>query len=68
MSAGRCIAVRIFLAMSSVLMRAMRRSGEWHFEQRISKPNVLLKSSDQQIYLDVFLGFSCSPGEGWPGS
>jgi hypothetical protein len=31
MSAGRCIAVRIFLPMSSVWMRAIRRSGEWHF-------------------------------------
>ncbi len=60
--AGRCIAVRIFWAMSSVWMRAIRRSGAWHFEQKISKPKVLLKSSDQRIYLDVFLGLSCSMG------
>ena len=64
MSAGRCIAVRIFLAMSSVLMRAMRRSGALHFVHRISIPNTLRKSSDHRIYLDRRLGLSCSPGAG----
>ena len=44
MYAGRCIAVRIFLAMSSVLMRAMRRSGALHFVHRISIPNTLAKA------------------------
>jgi hypothetical protein len=54
----RRIAVRILLPMSSVLMRAMRRSWEWHFERTSSRPKVLLKSSDQRMYLDVFLGAS----------
>jgi hypothetical protein len=54
--------------MSSVLMRAMRRSGPLHFEHRISIPNVLLKSSDQEIYLDVFLGLSCWAGVAGVGS
>ena len=35
---GRCIALRSFLATSSVLMRAMRRSGPLPFEQTISNP------------------------------
>ena len=43
-------------------MSAIRRSGALHFLQRISIPKVLLKSSDQRIYLDVFLGLSCSMG------
>ena len=30
--------------------------------QRISIPNVRRKSSDQEIYLDVLLGLSCSVG------
>jgi hypothetical protein len=38
-----------------------------HFEHTISNPNVLLKSSDQQIYLDVFLGLSSSMGVGSAG-
>ena len=54
--------------MSSVLMSAIRRSGAWHFEQTISKPKVLLKSSDQRMYLDVFLGLSCSTGVAGVGS
>jgi hypothetical protein len=52
------------LAMSSVLMRAMRRSGALHFVHRISIPNTLRKSSDHRIYLDRRLGLSCSPGAG----
>jgi hypothetical protein len=40
-SVGRCIAVRIFLAMSSVFMSAIRRSGAWHFEQTVSIPKTL---------------------------
>jgi hypothetical protein len=35
-----------------------------HLVQTISIPNVLLKSSDQEIYLDVFLGLSWSAGVG----
>ena len=69
---GRCIAVRIFLARSSVLMSAIRRSGAWHFVQTISNPNVRRKSSDQEIYLEVFLGLSCpvagSGGEAGAGT
>jgi hypothetical protein len=45
-------------------MRAMRRSWDLHLVQTISIPNVLLKSSDQEIYLDVFLGLSWSAGVG----
>src|SRR5450759_1943875 len=60
MSVGKCMAVRIFLATSSVLMSAIRRSGAWHFEQRISNPKTLRKSSDHRIYLEVLLGLSCS--------
>ena len=39
-----------------------------HFEQTSSKPKVLLKSSDQRMYLDVFLGLSCSTGVAGVGS
>jgi len=31
-SVGGCIAAKVLLAMASVWMRAMRRSGAWHFE------------------------------------
>ena len=60
---GRCIAVRIFLAMSSVLMRAIkrsRRSRVWHFWQTVSIAKTLRKSSDHRTYFEVFLGLSCS--------
>ena len=57
---GRCIAVRIFLATSSVLMRAIKRSGVWHFWQTVSIPKTLRKSSDHRTYFEVFLGLSCS--------
>ena len=64
----RCIAVRIFLATSSDLMKATRRSGPLHFEQRSSNPKVRRKSSDQEICLDVFLGLSCEGGVGSTGA
>ena len=41
----RRTAVRIFLAMASVLMRAMRRGGAWHLAQTTSMPKVLRSSS-----------------------
>ena len=56
---GRCIAVRIFLAMSSVLMSAIRRSGTWHFEQTVSIPKTLRNRSDHLMYFGVFLGLPC---------
>jgi hypothetical protein len=56
--------VRLLVARSSVLMRAIKRSWDLHLVQRISIPNVRRKSSDQGIYLDVFLGLSCSAGAG----
>ena len=64
MSAGRCIAVRILLATSSDLMRATRRSGPLHFEQRSSNPKVFLSSSAHGMYLDLPAGLSFSVGAG----
>jgi hypothetical protein len=42
------------------LMSAIRQSGAWHFEQRISNPKTLRKRSDHRICLEVFFGLSCS--------
>jgi len=55
---GRCIATRIFLATSWVLMRAIRRNGGLHLEQRSSKPNVLLNNSAHGMYPDLPAGSS----------
>jgi hypothetical protein len=60
-SVGRCIAVKIFLAVSSVLISAIRRSGALHFVQRISIPKTRLNNSAHRIYLGRRLGLSCSP-------
>jgi hypothetical protein len=62
--AGRCIAVRSFLAMSSDLMRAMRRSWAWHFVHAISNPKVLRSSSAHGMYFDLLAGLSFSAGAG----
>src|ERR1035437_1396162 len=62
MSVGRCIAVRIFLAMSSVLMSAIRRSGAWHFEQRSSNPKVFRSNCAHGMYLDFPAGLAESVG------
>jgi hypothetical protein len=48
-SAGKYIAVRIFLAMSWFLTSTMRRSGDWHFAQQ----DALADSLDE--LLDVLL-------------
>jgi len=53
--------------MSSLLMSAIKWSGALHFWQTISIPNVRRKSSDQEVYLDVFLGLFCVRGVGSPG-
>jgi len=53
--------------MSSLLMSAIKRSGALHFWQTISIPNVRRKSSDQEIYLEVFLGLSCARSVGTAG-
>ena len=53
--------------MSSLLMSAIRRSGALHFWQAISNPKVRRKSSDQEIYLEVFLGLSCAGDAGSTG-
>jgi hypothetical protein len=49
-------------------MRAIRRKGFWHFPQTTSIPKTLRKSSDHRIYLDRFLGLSCSAGGGAAGA
>src|ERR1017187_8932006 len=54
------MAVRIFLARSSVLMRAIKRSWDLHLVQTTSIPKVGRKSSDQEIYFEVFLGLPLS--------
>jgi hypothetical protein len=41
-------------------MRAIKRSGAWHFWQTVSIPKTLRKSSDQRMYFGVFLGLICS--------
>ena len=41
-------------------MRAIKRSWDLHLVQRISIPNVRRKSSDQEIYFEVFLGLPLS--------
>src|SRR5450759_4938723 len=41
-------------------MRAIKRSGVWHFWQTVSSPKTLRKSSDHRTYFEVFLGLSCS--------
>jgi hypothetical protein len=48
--------------MSSLLMRAMRCSGNWHFWQTISKPKVFLRSSAHGTYLDLAAGLLLSSG------
>jgi hypothetical protein len=45
-------------------MRAIKRSWDLHLVQKISIPNIRRKGSDQEMYLDVFLGLSCSVGVG----
>ena len=57
------MAVRIFLATSSVLMSAIKRSGGWHFWQTVSIPKTTRRSSDHRMYFGAFLGLSC-PGSG----
>jgi hypothetical protein len=50
--------------MSSVLMSAIRRSWEWHFEQTISNPKVLRSNSAHGMYLDLPAGLSLAVGGG----
>ena len=59
---GRCIAVRIFLAMSSVLMSAIKRSGAWQLEHTISIAKVLRRSSAHGTYVDLPAGLAESVG------
>ncbi len=47
------MAARIFLATSSLLMSAIRRSGDWHLGQTSSNPKVLLSSSAHGVYQSV---------------
>ena len=49
-------------------MRAIKRSWDLHLVQRISIPNVRRKSSDREIYFEVFLGLPLlSAGAGAAG-
>ena len=52
------------MATSSDLMRATRRSGPLHFEQRSSNLKVLLSNSADGMYLDLPAGLSLSAGVG----
>ena len=57
------MARKIFLAMGSLLMSEIRRSGTWHFGHTASIPNTLRNKSDHLMYLGLRLGLSCSaPG------
>jgi hypothetical protein len=58
------MAVRIFFAMGSLLIKEIRRSGLWHFGHRVSIPNTLRRSSDHRMYFGVLLGLPW-PGWGW---
>jgi hypothetical protein len=61
------MARKIFLAMGSLLMSEIRRSGTWHFGHTASIPNTLRNKSDHLMYLDLRLGLSW-PGSGGPAS
>ena len=52
------MATRIFLAMGSLLMREIRRSGVWHVGQMVSIPKTRRSRSDHLMYLGLFLGLS----------
>ena len=54
------MAERIFLMVSSVLMRAMRRSGLLQRGQVVSIAKVLWRSSAHGMYFDLRAGFSGS--------
>jgi hypothetical protein len=54
------MAVRIFLAMGSLLIKEMRRSGVWHFWHITSIPNTRRKRSDHLMYFALLMGLS------WP--
>ena len=56
------MATRIFLAMGSLLIREIRRSGVWHFSQTVSTPKTRRSKSDHLMYLRLLLGLS------WPAS
>jgi hypothetical protein len=51
------MATRIFLAMGSLLMSEIRRSGVWHLEHRVSIPNTRRKRSDHLMYFRLLFGF-----------
>ena len=52
------MATRIFLAMGSLLIREIRRSGVWHFSQTVSTPKTRRSKSDHLMYLRLLLGLS----------
>ena len=43
------MATRIFLAMGSLLIREIRRSGVWHFWQTVSTPKTRRSKSDPEV-------------------
>ena len=59
------MAIKIFLAMGSLLISESRRSGVWHFRHTVSIPNTRRRSSDHLMYLGLLLGLSWS-GSAWP--
>ena len=52
------MATRIFLAMVSLLMREVRRSGVWHVGQMVSTPKTRRSRSDHLMYLGLLLGLT----------
>jgi hypothetical protein len=56
------MATRIFLAMGSLLMSQIRRSGDLHFAHTTSIPSTRRRRSDHLMYLKLRFGLSGSGG------